>query len=84
MFQASQFPKNAVGGLVDTFIGSDETSIERPFASPWIHLPASDEQFELVVVESEDDTVYGNPNFGMLAVITCHDMLLISEVVAAE
>ena len=63
LFQSCQIEQHAVGSFVEAFVGTDKSSVERPFAAPWVHLPAADEQLELVLVESKHDAIDRDPDF---------------------
>ena len=67
-----QLFKDALGCFVDTLVALDETAHQRPFALTGFKGTALKQHLEFALVESEDDTIDGNVEFGILTIIGCH------------
>ena len=70
--QTCQFVKGTVGSLVETLVTANEASIEAPFAATRVQLSFTDQNLQLVVVETEDDTVDRQKDFLEFFIIRCH------------
>ena len=73
--QSGKFEEHAVGRFVDTLVAADEASVEAPFATTRVHLTTTDEDLQLPFVETEDDTVDRQPDFGMFSIERSHFFL---------
>ena len=58
-----QVVEHSVSCVLKALVGLDESAVERPFAASGVHLTSSYQEFQLVVVESEDNAIDGNPYF---------------------
>jgi hypothetical protein len=57
--QSCQLEQGTVGCCIQALVAADEASVEAPFATTRVHISLTDQDLQLVLLEPEDDTVYG-------------------------
>ena len=67
-FEAGQFFQDAVGGLVEAFFGLQEAAHQAPVAFFGFEPSLDQQQFDILAIESENDTVDGYERAGFTRV----------------